>query len=720
MAGVTITGGVDLIAIDLQDKSPLAKANLTHLASTAKGSLDSFKLPIDECGVHSMSLGGTFNQPNLLSADLPSLTICPGTNCVLSVKTQEDKTLFPKDSFSPEITLEAGQSWVGFEVDVTCKASLAETVNGLGASLAVSSTIASCTWTLFTGSPLPSLLTAVEGTLNNFALTTSAEAIRRQPLNTVNTTEMKGSITVGVSIQQPFTLNPLASASLPFNQAVSIEPTVTLRLGTSVEVAGDLLLRCYKVTADLLTIGVYKKQGSTLSVGLTTGAGLEGNVGSDDVLSAILNAALPGIDVAAAGISGSEANELNAVMKTGLCRNLSAQMNATCSAGSTDEAAVLYEVRLNEGDAATTDRALQNAIQGSWTELEILPNTKCLRNMAVETIEKKRSITLNLFGAYSATSLTSYLRTCTILVDDSGQISLIDKLNAKRISAANSPYASDTAKLRQALVEDFLCTATYTVVSGKPQLNLTALQSYLDYGHNMSHGEMRQNACLGYALGVMPPSAVGSLLTGARSFKQAAVSANIRYDEQALLRIFYKDPLTALERSRPEIESEGRKVMALFLDQGDDTDAARLKILRNDEVWNQMGELGSPAAFRTIPALNQLRDTEFKAVSGDWISVDWWAKSLVAVVPALSKIMATVEQSTTEDFTHDHDFMEARTILAGKLASVIENTNAAFVRGWGAAVMFAMSGESGQAELDLAWDTKTLHFGHVSPATVEV
>jgi hypothetical protein len=33
------------------------------------------------------------------------------------------------------------------------------------------------------------------------------------------------------------------------------------------------------------------------------------------------------------------------------------------------------------------------------------------------------------------------------------------------------------------------------------------------------------------------------------------------------------------------------------------------------------------------------------------------------------------------------------------------------VHGWGAAVMFALSGRHGTAEMDLTWNSKTLHFG---------
>ena len=102
-------------------------------------------------------------------------------------------------------------------------------------------------------------------------------------------------------------MNALASANLLFNDAASIQPSVTLELATSLQVSGDFLVRSYKISDDVLRIGLYKKHGSTLTVSFTAGAGVGGDIGNDDVLGALLNAALPGVDSAKAGITGDNA-----------------------------------------------------------------------------------------------------------------------------------------------------------------------------------------------------------------------------------------------------------------------------------------------------------------------------------------------------------------------------------------------------------------------------
>src|ERR1700756_4123546 len=369
MADITITDGVELSAdLKLQDGSALARAKLTQLLTTERDLLADFSKPVDQAKARVIVLGGNFTSPNLLSGDM-TLTVSAGTNCEVKIIQAKDKLLFPDDGFSPSIPISPNQAWVGIEFDLTAGVSAGATANGVGVSLAATGQLSCSTFSLFSA-PFPSLKDACGTAFSNFSINTNAVAIRSQLPNTVNVTDVGGSVVASVSLQQPFTLNPLPSADLPFNKTASIQPNVTLELAGSIEIDGDFLVRCYKMNKDVVRIGVYKKHGTTFSVAFTAGVGIEGDIGSTDVLGALLSAALPKVDVAAAGITGDDAKSLNGVMKDGLTRNLSAQFNATCSAAFTDEAALLYEVQLNVGEAAATDKALGLALHGDWTSLD--------------------------------------------------------------------------------------------------------------------------------------------------------------------------------------------------------------------------------------------------------------------------------------------------------------------------------------------------------------
>ena len=639
MADIKITDEATLTAdLKISDTSPLAKAKLSQLVTTGKQLFDDFDKPIDQADEQSVALGGTFSSPNLLSGDVNTLAAGAGMNCGLTISKSSDKLLFADDGFSPVIPIAPNQAWLGVEFDLTATVTVGASANGFGVSLEGDAKVACSTYSLFSATvpPLPLLRDACAIGFGNFSLTTSAAAIRKQVSNTVNVTDVSGSVKVTVSLEQPFTLNALASANLPFNETASIQPSVTLQLATSLQVSGDFLVRSYKISDDVLRIGLYKKHGSTLTASFTAGAGIGGDIGSDDVLGALLNAALPGVDSAKAGITGDNAKALNEVIKDGIDRSLSAQLNATCSAATTHEAAVLYEIQLNSGDKVATDKALGLALHGDWTTMEALPNARRIRNIAVETVEKKRSLTVNLLGFYSATSTTDYLKACTILIDDSGQVTITDKLDASRISASTSPYAADSDKLRQALMEDFLCTATYAAMGGKLNLKLSVVQSYLDYKSKMSWDEMHENVLLGYALDLIPQGSLDAMLKATPSFYHACVSGTVHYDTPALLNIFYKDPASQTQRSRVELEQVGRNVMCTLLDPSDETDAVRLSILKNNDAWTQMDSIGNTAVFNKIPYLSHLSTTELSAVSTDWISIVWWAKALSKIAPALS------------------------------------------------------------------------------------
>ncbi len=713
MAEIKITDNLGLSGdLQIRDDSPLAKAKLTQLVTTLESLFADFDKPIDQVDFSSVALGASTTFPNLLSGDLP-VTVGGGINCSLIVAKSADKLLFENDGFSPVIPIAPNQAWVGVELDVNVIADARASANGVGVDLAGAAGLTSATYTLISSpsGPLPLLRDACAKGFSNFSLTTSAAAVRAQLAGTVNELDVSGSITVKVSLQAPINLNALASANLPFNETMSIQPNVTLKLAGSVKIAGDFLVRCFKMSNSVVSLGVYKKRGTTFKASFTADGGVGGDIGNSDVLSTLLNAALPGVNVAAAGIPADTAQALNRTIKDGLDRSLSAQMNVACSAAHTDEAAVVYEIQLDGGVASDTDAALSKALRGDWSALEALPNKRQIRNIAVNTVEKKISMTLNLFGFYNATSVTDYLTKSTILFDEAGQLSIIDKSDVKRISAAALPYAVDADKLRRALVTDFLSTATYAVVAGKLDLNIAVIQSYFEYSRNMSWDEMNENILLGYALNVIPKGALTPLAGSKPSFGHASVQAIVKYDNAALLSLFYSDPATHKARGRDEVDMVGRTAMCQLLDPNDPTNAVRITVLQNDAAWAAMREDGNTANFHSILYLSHLGVTELEAVSTDYVSIAWWTDALVKVAPLLTSTLAAADAAPAGKASADANFMKERGRLANALGGIARNTNAAFAPGWGEAAVFALSGRRGQVAMDLQWDGDKRHFG---------
>lgn len=714
MADINITSNFGFSEdIEIRDNSPLAKAKLTQLLSAGKEFFAEFKKPMDQADIKRLALGAIATSPNLLSGGIPSLTFSAGINCGLDIFTSTDGSLFGKDQFALAIPIGANQAWLGVEVDILAKADAAASSNWVGISLEADSALKCITYSLFsaTNNVLPLLADACAAGFTNFSITTSPDDIRRQPVGTVNQAECTGTITAKVTLSQPYTLNALASANLPFNATASIQPNVTLQIGGSIAITGDFIFRSYKVSDTVVQIGVYKKHGSTLAAKFTAGAGIGGNVGGSDVLGALLNLALPGVAAAAAGIPKLDAESLNKVIKDSIDRSLTAELNVTCSAAYTDEAAAVYEIDLTAGVVQATDAALKLALQGDWMSLDGLTNARRVRNIVVDTVEKKRSITLNLFGVYSATSYSDYVKTCTILSDESGQVSIIDKVDSNRISAASSSYASDSDKLRKALMEDFVCTATYAAISGKLNFQLSVLQSYLDYQRNMSWDEMNQNIQLGYALGLIPKGDLDSTLNTTPSFPHACITATVRYSTDAVMNMFFSDPINLVARTQDELEQIGRRTMIGMLNPQDPTDKVRIAVLQDSNTWAGMDSVGNANAFSTIDGLRTLEPTLLAAVTSDWVSIRWWADTIDKVGPILGNTIRALQNVPGADPSHDPNFMKERARLENALGTVTRNTNAAFVHGWGVAVIFALSGRHGSAEMEFAWSGNQRHYG---------
>ena len=712
MSTISITDTTAAVVdVTISDSSPIAKAKLTQLVSSAKEIIKSFDSPVDKSDIGSVTLGGQFTSPSLLSG-VASLTISAGANCELGIFPSSAKTLFDDDGFAPVIPIAANQAWVEFGVDATVGADLTASAEGFGVEVNASTQLSLLTYTLFEGSPLPSLKDALQASVEGFSLSSTPAAIRSQKAGTVNVCDITGSVTLTGSYGFPFSFSPFASANLPFNFKVSVAPTATAKVSAGLTLCGEFLVRLYKKDGSTLIFGLYKKRGTTFTVSLDVDAGIVAGPGTTDLLGKVLNAALPGVDAAKSGLSADDAKALNGVIKDALDRSIAAELNVSCSASKTDEAAVLYEVDLDGGNAATTDAALAKALKGDLTDLADLPNAKLKRNILVDTKERKQKISVNLLGILSAASVTDYVSKCTILTDDTGQITVVDKISASQIQVVSEPYRADPNKLRKALSTAFLATASYAAIGSKIGMTLAISQSYLEYEAVMSRQQMWNNIALGNFLGIIPKGLFDGLLASNKSFAHARVSASVTYTGDAALDLFFSDVAARTPRTESDLETVARHTMITLLDPNDPANDERIAALNSDSVWLAMDAIGNVGAFSTIPFLSHLNATELGAIEVDWVSVAWWRDAMLKVAPALSQVLATVDGIPAgTDPTQDPAFVSQHQKLSAVLGAVARNTKDAFVNGWGPSVMFALSGKHGVATMEVAWDGNDKHFG---------
>jgi len=386
-------------------------------------------------------------------------------------------------------------------------------------------------------------------------------------------------------------------------------------------------------------------------------------------------------------------------------------LNLACSASRTHEAAALYSIDLAAGETAQTDAAISAALRGDWTKLDQLPNARVLRNVVRNTSAFQHKATINLLGVYNAESIAEFVRSSTILHDENGTVVITDKASASRIATVQVPYAADPDKLRSALADAFLATVTYSAAAkGKLKATISAAQSYFIYERKLSRQDMTDAVLLGIQLGLTQSADWSTTLAETASFVHARISVTANYDSAAAFRLFFADDTGRTIRTQAELERVGRTTMRALIDPADPSGEIRRSVLANDRIWSAMDDTGNVASFGTIPGLAGLSPVQIAVVSADWIDVRWWADSMSQVGKQLAKLIAAIETSKAADPSTDPEFMKNRENVAASLAAVTRRTHAAFVGGWGVAVMVALSGSAASLAMDVNWEGNSRHY----------
>lgn len=713
MADLQITDQFGLnTTLQLRDDSLLAKAKLTGLHGIPQSLKDEIDKPIDQTSLKGFSFGMDCSSPGAMVGGVAKITVCAGICGEVSIVRPTDKTLFPDDTFSPVIAITKDQCWMGAELDVSVDGNSQATVDGFGVGIKGTAKLGLTTYTLIesNGTQLPILQDGLKTSLDHFHVASTVDSLRNQAMGTVCATELTGTVTVSGSYQLPVSVNALASADLPFNYKISIQPEETLKLSGSIALCGDLIVRSHKVTNTTIDLGVYKKKGSTLTAGFTAGVGIGVDHGATDLAAGLLQTVFPGVDSKDSGISGDAAKGLNSALKDCIDRSLSIAMNVSCSAAATDEAAVIYRVDLNAGSLDETNTALKAALGGDWTLLSQLENAQRIRNIVTDSKEYKHKIAINLFGLYNAAEVDTYVQSCTILHDENGQVAVIDKTSASRLSVAATPYAADPDKLRTALAQDFLSTASYAVVASKLQPTLAIQQSYFLYDKGLTRQEMKDQILLGGALKLIEKGSWNDTLAANPVFPHARVSASAKYNTAGTLSLFFANTAQRQPRSRAEIERIGRNTMIALIDPNDSAGSQRLRALSDDQVWNAMDSIGDVASFGSIPGLKQLPPPVLGAVGADWSGIVWWSDAVTRAAPKLADLLEFLDTISAADFSSNPEFMAKSKEFRQLLGSVARKTHAAFVGGWGMAVVFALAGNGSERAMDISWSSVTKHY----------
>jgi hypothetical protein len=715
---IPLTDGAQTsIEIEVRDDSPLAKARPSQLLSAGRGLLGEIKRPIDQVDFGSVSLGFSFKSPSALIADTAVLTIKAGTNSTLRILRPSDTTVFPVDAYSLAVPIRPNECWIGIELTSLVEPKIGTTFDGFGVALSEQSEISTGYYQPIPAKNgiFPSLNQAFADTLSEFRIASHIQDVLNQPAGTVVMSDAKGTVKLTGSYTIPLAIQPLASIELPFHYDLEISPAAEMKISGELSVSGQFRFRCYKKSATEIELSLYKKRATSLTAALSVVAGLQLDDRGATLLDVFLSAVLPGVDLKSAGVPALDKKAFQDLVKQSVDRSLTMAINLACVAAEADQTAMSFLVDLT-GDQTQTAPAIQAALGGDWTLLTKIPNAKCTRNVIGHSEESKHQLRVNLFGFYNTASVTDYVKSCTMVRDETGQITLIDKAMATRMSLASEPYAAEPDRLRRALAESFLATVTYAVtrsgsVAKKLGAEIVVQQSYFRFDNKWDLLELKHLMLLGRALGLIDRSEAERYLANATNQGPIRVTATASYDIQGSEALFFSEISKRSLRRAEDLELVGRQTLASLIDSDEPVGRIRLWALQNDPLWSQMNKLGNAATFSTIEEVSPLAKVELAAISTDWTAVRWWTDSMVAVGQRLSQVLAVLDRLDGADPFASQEFEESRKSLLDELKTVAKNTHAAFAEGWGLAVMHALTRSQAPLALDIAFGAITRHYG---------
>jgi hypothetical protein len=115
---------------------------------------------------------------------------------------------------------------------------------------------------------------AITRVLNTFSILDSSDDVLSIPPDAIYTSDLSGTVKAGGSWSLPLAVNQLslADAELPFNHDVAVSPALTVKVNGDIAVTGEFSVRFRRSAANRLTIGLYKKKGTTFEAAFIASA----------------------------------------------------------------------------------------------------------------------------------------------------------------------------------------------------------------------------------------------------------------------------------------------------------------------------------------------------------------------------------------------------------------------------------------------------------------
>ncbi len=482
------------VKLDLSQPSSLlkyAQAELFHL-TVAPEFVERAPEKITAAAPDPISFDLTLQHQFQLGATTPEINLTPEVHASLRANTTKGSDLFEKAAFGCGVLVPGQTGYIGIglqgSLDFGVSGCSGDLTFGCDAKQAVSLGF----WKAFPlGDGEPTLGEATGKTISRFLIPAALDDLKLLDVNDISTASGQGSLKVCGGFDVSAVPNPLASVNLPMNAGqVQVQAGPMAGVSAAFTISGSYEIRARCTAPGTIELSVFKEHGTTLKTDLSASAGVAVNFGTTDLLESLLSAISPKQPDDAikklfgdGGLTKDQADALTGAIKDSLDHTLQVSLDAALCEMTDREAALQYEIRLDELDSlasAAVSRALKGDFSG-LTGLEtgaagaaLAPGVKLLSSVLTTLRNSRITLKLNLLGLVNFISVADLIRKSVVVKDPgTGYLTIADSATAQTINAEVQPLRR-TGALRKALLESLLLTATYRVSSAVQVPDLTS------------------------------------------------------------------------------------------------------------------------------------------------------------------------------------------------------------------------------------------------------
>ena len=567
----------------------------------------------------------------------------------------------------------------------------------------------------------PPVKAAVERLLTAAVFPADVDDLSQLPAGAYATIAGEGELSFTGEARLSATTNLLAVPSLPL---VGTLATLTQAGSVSVKAAwslkGGFELRLAKLDGSRVRLSYFRRRGRTLSISAKALAGVSVPIRGKDMLTTLMTAisANPEADIIAlveAGLDDPSIEAIQQAVEASVDRSLTISAQLDFSSRKEDDALFSYEIDLSRLDQASTS-AVAGALHGRLGAIEDAAAApggpiRIVLSAASSLRVRKSAWRINLLGALNVARFFELVQKGHVTFDHlTGSLTAADRISAKRIRVVSTPLQSDSEKLREVLFESLMITTAYQASRAlSSTLSLTSEQSYLEQCHPTREADLVAHYRALIALGLCTEGERDARLRDGQALDigRSTFFMHNRFDPKACDALFLDSAAAPWPVER--YETIARRAFVALLSATDPNEDFRRRVLEADTAWTQVRELGD-ALRRALPSSVRDDARKLNLVTGDVVTVKWWASAMNRAATELAAMRAFIADRTGPELEADPSFEKRKAKLSDRLKNMAAETGARFNVPWDVLAMDDAASRLGTLEAAIVSPQLTVRY----------